>query len=93
MDCFDLELISLNARGLRDYRKRRTVFDWLKKHTHRNAVILLQETHSIKGDERIWKAQWRGEVRYVHGTHNSKGVFAAEGSLLIYRGACLRNVC
>ena len=77
MDRFDLELISLNVRGLRDYRKRRTVFNWLKKHTHRNAVILLQETHSIEGDERIWKAQWRGEVRHAHGTHNSKGVLIA----------------
>ena len=77
MDSVDLELISLNVRGLRDYRKRRTVFNWLKKHTHRNAVILLQETHSIEGDERIWKAQWRGEVRYAHGTHNSKGVLIA----------------
>ena len=77
MDGFDLELISLNARGLRGYRKRRTVFNWLKKHAHRNTVILLQETHSIEGDERIWKAQWRGEVRYAHGTHNSKGVLIA----------------
>ena len=73
MDGFDLELISLSARGLRDYRKRRTVVNWLKKHTHKNAVILLQETHSIKGNERIWNSQWRGEVRYAHGTHNSKG--------------------
>ena len=48
MDGFDLELISLNARGHRDYRKRRTVFNWLKKYTYRNAVILLQETHSIE---------------------------------------------
>ena len=63
MDGFDLELISLNARGLRDYRKRKTVFNWLKKHTHRKAVTLLKETHSTEGDERIWKAQWRGEVR------------------------------
>ena len=61
MDGFDLELIGLNVRGLRDYRKRRTVFSWLKKHTHRNAVILLQETHSIEGDERIWKRS--GEVK------------------------------
>ena len=77
MDGFDLELISLNTRGLRDYRKRRSVFNWLKKHTHKNAVILLQETHSIKGNERIWKAQWRGEVRCAHGTHNSKSVSIA----------------
>ena len=77
MDGFDLELISLDTRGLRDCRKHRTAFNWLKKHTHRNAVILLQETHSIEGDERIWKAQWRGEVRYAHGTHNSKGVLIA----------------
>ena len=40
MDGFALELISLNTRGLRDYRKRGTVFNWLKKHTHKNAVIL-----------------------------------------------------
>ena len=66
MDGFDLELISLNNRGHRDYRKHRTVFNWLKKHTHKNTVILSQETHSIKEDERIWKAQWRGEVRYAH---------------------------
>ena len=77
MNGFDLEFISLNARGLRDYSKHRTVFNWLKKHTHKNAIILLQETHSIKEDERIWKAQWRGEVRYAHGTHNSKGVLIA----------------
>ena len=42
MDSFDLELISLNARGLRDYRKR-----------------------EVKS------------CRYVHGTHNSKGVLIA----------------
>ena len=72
-----MELISLNARGLRDYGKCRTVFNWLKKHAHKNAVILLQETHGIKGDKKIWKAQWRGEVRYAHGTHNSKGVLIA----------------
>ena len=48
-----------------------------KKHTHRIAVILSQETHSVKGEERIWKVQWRGEVRYAHGTHNSKGVLIA----------------
>ena len=57
MDGFDLELISLNVRGRRDYRKHRTVFNWLKRHTHRNAVILLQETHSIEGNKRIWKVQ------------------------------------
>ena len=40
--------------------------------------MLLQETHSIKGDERIWKAQWRGEVRYARSTtHNSKAVLIA----------------
>ena len=77
MDGFDLELIGLNTRGLRDYRKLRAVFNWLKRDTHKNAVILLQETHSIKGDERFWKVQWRGEVRYAHGTHNSKGVLIA----------------
>ena len=49
----------------------------VKKAYSKNAVILLQETHSIKGDERIWKAQWRGEVRYAHGTHNGKGVLIA----------------
>ena len=61
MDGFDWELISLNARGLRDYRKHMTVFNWLKKHTHKNAVILLQETHSIKGAKGSGKRS--GEVK------------------------------
>ena len=73
MDGFDLELISLNTRGLRDYRKHKIAFNWLKSILVKT-LSLLQETHSIKGDERIWKAQWRGEVRHAHGTHNSKCV-------------------
>ena len=49
MDGFDLELISLNTRGLRDYRKRRTVFNWLKKHIHKNAVIIIRNSQYQRG--------------------------------------------
>ena len=77
MDGFDLELISLNARGLRDYRKRRAVFNWLKSILIETLSYYYKKLNSIEGDERIWKAQWRGEVRYAHCTYNSKGVLIA----------------
>ena len=39
-----LNLLSLNARGLSNFRKRRTIFTWCRK---RNSdIIFLQETHS-----------------------------------------------
>ena len=44
----NFDMISLNAQGLRDYTKRRKVFNFMKKHTSSKGIIFMQETHSLK---------------------------------------------
>ena len=36
-------------------------------------VVLLQETPSDVKIEKLWKAEWVGQMIYAHGTTNSKG--------------------
>ena len=51
------DLISLNTAGLRDYEKRRKVFHYLKQQSSKSAIIFMQETHTVKSDEKIWMDQ------------------------------------
>ena len=44
----DLEVISLNVRGIRDDATRRKFFQYLKKQVSSKGIIFLQETHSTK---------------------------------------------
>ena len=37
-------------------------------------IIFLQETHSSKAIEKIWRNEWGARVIFDHGTSNSKGV-------------------
>ena len=34
----------------------------------------MQETHSIKKYEKVWKGQWGGQIIYNHGGNNARGV-------------------
>ena len=36
-------------------------------------IVCLQETHSTKKVEKVWKSQWGSQVLYSHGTSNSRG--------------------
>jgi len=68
----NVNLLSLNVRGLHKETKRKSVFQYIrKKHTD---VCFLQETYSTNGIECQWKNQWGGDVYYSHGTNHSKGV-------------------
>ncbi len=67
-----LNLYSLNARGLRQQKKRLALFRFFKR--KQNAIILLQETHSVITDDANWKKEWGGEIIFSHGAYNSKGV-------------------
>ena len=44
-----LKLVSLNVRGLSNFRKRRAIFTWCRK--QKADLIFLQETHSTKAGE------------------------------------------
>ena len=74
------DLLSLNTRGIGGYRKRRKVFNYLKKHSSHNAVIFLQKTHSTKIVEKVWLNQWgcgTGNIILSHGASDSRGVLIA----------------
>ena len=71
MDMGDLnvDIISLNARGLRDFTKCRKVFNYMEK-TSRKRITFLQETHSVLKDEKVWTDQFgcgKDTVIFSHG--------------------------
>ena len=52
-------LTSLNARGLGDKHKRRTILKWIQSnHSKKEGIIFLQETHTTKLSEQIWQKDW-----------------------------------
>ena len=68
----NFKLLSLNARGIRTFEKRKAIFSWLSKSGA--DICFLQETYSTRDIENIWKNQWRGNMFFSHGTCHSKGV-------------------
>ena len=66
------KFLSLNVRGLRNREKRRSIFVYLK--SQKANVYFLQETFSNSNDEKIWAAEWGGQIFYSHGSDHSKGV-------------------
>ena len=72
VDNFTFKIISLNAQGIRDFTKRKAVFNWLQK---QNAdVAFLQETYSTPDIVESWRFQWPGKMYFSHGTNHSRGV-------------------
>lgn len=58
-------------RGLRDFKKRKSLVNWLAK--QKADIIFLQETYSTPEIENDWKYQWKGDIFFAHGTNKSKG--------------------
>ena len=67
-----LKLLSLNVRGLGNFRKRRATFTWLRK--QKADLIFLQETHTTKNCESQWKKEWGSSIMFSHGSTNARGV-------------------
>ena len=55
----NVNIISVNVKGIRTFAKRQKVFNWLAR--KKVDVILLQETYSTVEVERYWKHQWKGD--------------------------------
>lgn len=66
------KLISLNTRSISNFRKRRTIFTWLRK--QKPDIVFLQETHSTRGNEVSWKREWGATLFCSHGANNARGV-------------------
>ena len=67
-----LKLLSLNVRGLSNFRKRRAIFTWCRK--QKADIIFLQETHSKEITENQWKKEWGSYINFSHGSVNARGV-------------------
>jgi len=69
---YNFKLLSLNARGIRDFHKRKTIFTWIMK--QKVEIAFLQETYRSQEIENRFKLQWWGEILFAHGTNHRKGV-------------------
>ena len=65
-------ICTYNVRGLRDSGKRRKLFSYFHRNNYH--FVLLQETHSVKEDEKFWSNEWGGRIFFAHGTNLSRGV-------------------
>ena len=69
-----VKLISLNVKGLSNFKKRRTMFTWCRK---RKADIFfckkpIQQLKQINIIQ--WKNEWGAEIITSHGSSNARGV-------------------
>ena len=59
-------------RGVNDEVKRKAIFDYYRVNAD---ILVLQETHSVPGCEKIWTSQWGGGTGiYSHGTSAARGI-------------------
>ena len=77
-------ILSLNVNGIRNYLKRRAIFNYCRS---RAQLICLQETHSCKNDEVGWELEWGNKIYFAHGETNARGV-----CVLIKRGLDIQMV-
>ena len=79
MGSCDFKMLSLNVRGLSNFKKLRSIFAWCRK---QNAnIIFLQETHSTRDKEKKRKAEWGAPLELAHGSSNVRGV-----AILLHNG-------
>ena len=71
----NLKITSCNTRGLAESVKRKKVFLYNK--VNKADVVFFQETHSVKGVEKVWRNTWGGQMYFSHGTNLARGVAIA----------------
>lgn len=67
-----LKIASLNVRGMRNPKKRRSLFYSFKR--KKFDIICLQETHLTEKDRRIIEREWGYRFHLSAGTNDSKGL-------------------
>jgi hypothetical protein len=54
-----LSIVSLNANGLGEAKKRQSLILWLKKYQNiETKILFLQETHTTEKIETRWENEW-----------------------------------
>ena len=67
-----LNFCSLNVRGIRNEKKRRNIFNKIKKSN--NDIIAIQEAHFTDDDKHIIDREWGENYHFSEGTNRSKGL-------------------
>ena len=83
-----IKIHSYNVRGIRDFNKRKEVFQFIK--SQKCDISLLQETHCTDECQSMWKNQWGGGglCYFSNGTSAARGVM-----ICISRSfACFANI-
>ena len=73
-------IVSFNVRGLRNRKKRRTLFHNFRKKNF--DIICLQESHLLKSDVDMIEKDWGSKFHLSEGTKNSKGLLTLFGKNL-----------
>ena len=71
MGCNNIQFISNNVQGIKNWDKRIKIFENLKSKVDSNEVLFLQETHSCEKDEKKGNDDFKGTLFFSHGTTNS----------------------
>ena len=84
----NLKILTLNVRGLRNKKKRYTLFQLVKEGKY--DIIALQETHFTENSINIIENEWGKNFHYSAGTNRSKGLITLFGdSITINETSCL----
>ena len=75
-----LKIISMNVRGIRNLKKRRSLFYIFKQNNY--DIICLQETHIKEIDKNMIENEWGPNFHLSEGTTHSKGLLTLFGSSL-----------
>jgi exonuclease III len=68
----NINIVSLNCRGLRDIHKRKDVLNYLRQQKHN--IYCLQDTHFVDADYNTIKAQWGYDCYISGGRRDARGV-------------------
>ena len=68
----NLQIASLNLRGLQNKNKRNRIFQYFKSKKY--DIILLQQTYNTPQDENIWKKEWEGPAFFSSLNNHKCGV-------------------
>ena len=78
-----LTVATCNVNGIRNIKKRNSIFTWLK--SLKLDIIFLQETHChLRKESTLWSREWGVHSLWSRGTNNSKGVAVLFNSKLDY---------
>ena len=66
-----LKVVTLNVSGLRNARKRKCIFQILKR---KNVdIACLQESYITENVSKEWEKEWGGNILFCEGTNHGRG--------------------